>query len=83
MLQTCCRDENAKEEHSFENSPNQVLTHAARAAAKQLNKLLSATSGGRARRARRALVRANSKKMNMDFDHFEIFLKSVTVPILY
>ena len=36
-------------------SPNQVLTHAARAAAKQLN---SATSGGRARRARRGLVRA-------------------------
>ena len=33
-------------------SPNQVLTHAARAAAGQL------TSGGRARRARRALVRA-------------------------
>ena len=36
-------------------SPNQVLTHAARAAASQLNKLRS-----RARRARRALVRATS-----------------------
>ena len=42
-------------------SPNQVLTHAARAAAKQLNKL-SATSGGRARRARRALVRATLRQ---------------------
>ena len=36
-------------------SPNLVLTHAARAAAKQLNKPLR----GRARRARRALVRAS------------------------
>ena len=36
-------------------SPNQVLTHAARAAALQST---SGTSGGRARRARRALVRA-------------------------
>ena len=35
-------------------SPNQMLTHAARAAASQLNKPLR----GRARRARRALVRA-------------------------
>ena len=35
-----------------EPSPNQVLTHAARAAAKQLNQPLC----GRARRARRALV---------------------------
>ena len=41
-----------------EASPNQVLTHAARAAAEQLN---SATSGGRARRARRALVRAKPR----------------------
>ena len=55
-------------------SPNQVLTHAARAAVRQLNKLAppvaaranspnqvlthAARSGGRARRARRALVRA-------------------------
>ena len=44
---------------SKSNSPNQVLTHAARAAARQLN-FFSATSGGRARRARRALVRAKS-----------------------
>ena len=42
---------------SREGSPNHVLTHAARAAAEQLN--FSGTSGGRARRARRALVRAN------------------------
>ena len=49
-----------------------MLTHAARAAAKQLNKLFShlfshlfsATSGGRARRARRALVRAKSRPGN-------------------
>ena len=38
------------------SSPNQVLTHAARAAA------FSATSGGRARRARRALVRAREHR---------------------
>ena len=36
---------------AFETSPNQVLTHAARAAAKQLNRgaAFSGTSGGRAR----------------------------------
>ena len=47
---TCCPS------HSFPRfppSPNQVLTHAARAR-------LQSTSGGRARRARRALVRATS-----------------------
>ena len=42
-------------------SPNQVLTHAARAAAKQLNGAFSGTSGGRARRARRALVRVTQQ----------------------
>ena len=42
------------------NSPNQVLTHAARAAAKKA--AFSATSGGRARRARRALVRARPQR---------------------
>ena len=41
------------------HSPNQVLTHAARAAAEQLNSS-AATSGGRARRTRRALVRART-----------------------
>ena len=42
-------------------SPNQVLTHAARAAAKQLNGgAFSGTSGGRAWRARRALVRVTT-----------------------
>ena len=41
--------------HIYIASPNQVLTHAPRAAAKQLN---LATSGGCARRARRAQVRA-------------------------
>ena len=44
-------------------SPNQVLTHAARAAAEQLN--ISATSGGRARRARRALVRARWRQLGL------------------
>ena len=44
-----------------ETSPNQVLTHAARAAAEQ-PPLVAATSGGRARRARRALVRARGKR---------------------
>ena len=44
-------------------SPNQVLTHAARAAAKQLNKPLY----GRARRARRALVRALTGDARLEF----------------
>ena len=49
---------------SRRNSPNQVLTHAARAAAKQLNKPLC----GRARRARRALVRATQEQGNGDYN---------------
>ena len=55
-------------------SPNQVLTHAARTASgcKAAN---SATSGGRARRARRALVRAThservaAKQLNLPCAH--------------
>ena len=52
-------------------SPNQVLTHAARA------------SGGRARRARRALVRARcqrSLRMECDLDCISAFLKHVGKP---
>ena len=40
------------------SSPNQVLTHTARAAAKQLNKWPFQPLSGRARRAQMALVRA-------------------------
>ena len=44
-----------------ETSPNQVLTHAARAAAKRLNFLAPPVADGRARRTRRALVRVTKK----------------------
>ena len=47
-----------------------MLTHAARAAAKQLNGGFSATSGGRARRARRALVRARSNVQIFSLIHY-------------
>ena len=60
---------------STARSPNQVLTHAARAAKFQA----PSSSGGRARRARRALVRVNcarqTKRLNV---YLSILMRSVS-----